>query len=91
MADGEVAVERNEVALVEDLGDEAHVLDHGDGLAVAHRDTSRLLPAVLEGVEAEIGEMGDGLTRRVHAEHATGVREPRRSSGIHDPSIPSQP
>ena len=38
VADGEVAVERREAALVEHLRDEAHVLDHGDGLAVAHRD-----------------------------------------------------
>ena len=51
MADGEVAVERREAALVEHLGDEAHVLDDGDGLAVAHRDAGRLLAPVLERVE----------------------------------------
>ena len=52
MADGEVAVERGEAALVEHLGDEAHVLDDGDGLAVAHRDAGRLLAPVLQRVEA---------------------------------------
>ena len=48
MADREVAVERREAALVEHLGDETHVLDDGDGLAVAHRDAGRLLAPVLQ-------------------------------------------
>ncbi len=50
MADGEVAVEWRQVALVEDLRDEAHVFDDGDGLPVAHRDPGRLLTPVLERV-----------------------------------------
>ena len=75
MPDGEVAVERGEAALVEHLGDEAHVLDDGDGLAVAHRDPGRLLAPVLERVEAEVGEVGDRLTGRVDAEDAAGVAD----------------
>jgi hypothetical protein len=75
VADGEVALERGDAPLVEHLGDQAHVLRHGDGLAVAHRDAGRLLAAMLQGIEAQIGEVGDVLTGRVHAEHAAGVAD----------------
>ncbi len=75
VADGEVAFERGDAAFVEHLGDQAHVLRHGDGLAVAHRDAGRLLAPVLQGVEAQIGEVGDVLTGGVHAEHAAGVAD----------------
>ena len=82
MADGEVAVERREPALVEDLGDEAHVLDDGDGLAVAHRDPRRLLAAVLEGEETQVGEVGDRVARCVDPEDAAGLARSLRSSLI---------
>ncbi len=75
VTDGEVTLERGDAALVEHLGDESHVLRHGDGLAVAHRDAGRLLAPVLERIEAQIGEMGDVLAGRVHAEHAAGVAD----------------
>ena len=39
----------------------------------------RLLAAVLERVEPEVGQVGDRLVRGVHAEHATRVRETDRS------------
>src|SRR5512145_3023411 len=48
VADGEVALERGERALVEDLRDQAHVLEDEDLPAVAHRHPGGLLPAVLE-------------------------------------------
>ena len=47
------------MALVEDLRDEAHVLVDQDLRAVADRDAGRLLAAVLEGVEPEVGELRD--------------------------------
>ena len=75
MPDGEVAVERGETALVEHLGDEAHVLDDGDELAVAHRDAGRLLAPVLQGVEAEVGEVGHRLPGGVDAEDAARVAD----------------
>ena len=59
--------------LVEDLRDQAHVLVDEDLPAVADRDAGRLLAAVLQGVQAEVGELGDVLARRPHPEHATGV------------------
>ena len=70
MADGEVALEGRQLALVEGVGDEAHLLDDHDRLAVAHRHARRLLASVLEGVEAGVGQMGDRLARRVHPKDA---------------------
>ena len=75
LADGQVAVQRGQAALVEDLGDEAHVLHHGDRLAVAHGDAGRLLTAVLEGEKSEVGELGDRLARRVDAEDPAGLAD----------------
>ena len=88
VADGEVTLERREPTLVEHLRDQAHVLRHGDGLAVAHRDPGRLLAPVLEGVEAQVGEVGDGLAGRVDAEDATGVADLRV---VHRCSLPRTP
>ena len=73
MADREVALERVERGLVEDLRDQAHVLVDQDLAAVADRDAGRLLAAVLEGVEAEVGQLGDVLARRPDPEDAAGV------------------
>src|SRR5262249_25042771 len=73
VADREVAFEWCEPAFVEDLGDETHVLDDGDRLAVADRDAGGLLAAVLQRVEAEVRQVGDGLARRVDAEDAARV------------------
>ena len=42
-------------------------------LAVAHRHAGGLLAAVLQGVEAEVGQVGDGLAGGVHAEDAAGL------------------
>ena len=73
MADREMTFERREPALVEHLRDEAHVLDDGDRLAVAHRDAGRLLAAVLQRVEPEIGVVRNRLAGRVDAEDAARV------------------
>ena len=73
MADGQVALEGRQLALVEGVGDQAHVLDDGDGVAVADRHASRLLAAVLQGVEAEVGQLGDGVAGGVDPEDAAGL------------------
>ena len=62
-----------ERGLVEDLRDQAHVLVDQDLAAVADRDAGRLLAAVLQGVEPEVGELGDVLARGPDAEDAAGV------------------
>ena len=73
VADREVALERLEGRLVEDLRDQAHVLVDQDLATVAHRDAGRLLPAVLEGVQPEVGQLGDVLAGGPHAEDAARV------------------
>ena len=73
VTDREVALERRERGLVEDLRDQAHVLVDEDLAAVADRDAGRLLAAVLQRVEAVVGQLGDVLPRRPHTEDATGV------------------
>src|SRR5437763_1341966 len=86
--------------LVEDLADQAEVLVDDHGRAVGHRDPGRLLTAVLEGVQTEIGQLRDLLTRRPDTEDATGVLRSRilgievvRQPSItarHLPSVPAR-
>ena len=70
---GDVPWQRVQGRLVEDLADQAHVLVDQDLLAVADGDAGGLLAAVLQGVEAEIGELGDLLAGGPDAEDAAGV------------------
>ena len=53
-----VAGELGEDGVGEDFGDEAHALEVGDAVAVRGGDAGGLLAAVLEGVEAPVGEAG---------------------------------
>src|SRR4029077_2803231 len=71
VADRDVNGEVLEVLLVEDLGDQAHVLVDADALTVGDGDARGLLPPVLERVEPELGEVGDVLAGTVDAEDAT--------------------
>ena len=73
VADREVALERVERGLVEDLRDQPHVLVDQDLAAVADRDAGRLLAAVLQRVETEVGQLGDVLAGRPDAEDAARV------------------
>ena len=68
VADRHVALQRPQLLLVEDLGDEARVAQRGDVPALAGGDPGRLLAAVLQRVEAEVGEPGDVVAGRVYAE-----------------------
>ena len=72
VADGQVPGQAGQGPLVEHRGDQSHVLDHGDGLAVAHRHAGRLLAAVLQGVDAVEGQLGRALPGRVHPEDPAG-------------------
>ena len=68
VADRHVALQRPQLLLVEDLGDEAAVAQGGDVAALAGGDPGRLLAAVLQRVEAEVGEAGDVVPGCVYAE-----------------------
>jgi hypothetical protein len=54
--DRDVAGQRLQLLLVEDLRDEAHVAHRGEPPAVGDCDSRRLLAPVLEREEAEVGE-----------------------------------
>ncbi len=79
--DGQVPAQAAELALVEDRGDETHVLHHGDDVAVAHRHAGRLLAAVLEGVEAVEDEVCHRAPRGIYPEDSA------RFLGLHHRSV----
>ena len=71
MPDGDVALHRGQRLLVEDLADQAEVLEHQHLGAVGDGDTRRFLAAVLQRVQAVVGEFGNLFTRRPDPEYAT--------------------
>ncbi len=71
VSDGDVAFHRGQRRLVEDLADQPEILEDQHLGAVGDRDTRGLLPAMLQGVQAVVGELGDVFTRRPDAEYAT--------------------
>jgi hypothetical protein len=73
VADRDVADQRVQRRFVEDLGHEAHVFVNEDLAAVARGDARGFLPAVLQGVEAEVAELGHLFAGSPDAEDATGI------------------
>ena len=73
VAHGHVSLEGFEVAFVEHLGHEAHVLVYEDLLAVRGRDARGFLPAVLKRVQPKVGECGNVFPWREHAKNAALV------------------
>ncbi len=71
MPDGDVALHRGQCLLIEHLTDQAKVLEHQHLRAVGDGDTRRFLAAVLQRVQAVVGEFGNFFTRRPDTEHAT--------------------
>ena len=69
VADRHVALQRPQLLLVEDLGDEAGVAQRGDVAALTGGDPGRLLAAVLQRVESEVGETGDVVAGSVYAKN----------------------
>ncbi|GLZ37686.1 hypothetical protein Acsp05_13110 [Actinokineospora sp. NBRC 105648] len=70
MPDGDVAAQRDEDLLVEDLADEPEVLEHDDLVTVRDGDASRFLPTVLERVQTVVGELRHFLTWGPDPEHS---------------------
>ena len=70
MPHGDVALERAQDGFIKNIGDEAHVLEYDDSLAVADANAGGFLATVLEGKEAEVRESGDVLPRGPNAEDA---------------------
>ena len=62
-----------EGGFVEDLRDQAHVLEDKNAMSVAGRDAGRLLAAMLQRVQAVVGEFRDFLAGSPDSEHSAGV------------------
>ncbi len=79
MPDPQVALERRERGLVEDLRDESEVLVDEEVLTVGDGDPGRLLTPMLLREETEVGEPRDLVPRRPHAEEAAFLLRALRS------------
>ena len=75
VAAGDLAGHGREVGVGKDLRDEAEVLAHKDRLAVADRDAGRVLAAVLQRVQREVGHAGHIVTRGPYAKDAALLME----------------
>jgi hypothetical protein len=73
VADGDVPLQGVQGGLVKDLADQSEVLVDDERTAVADRDAGRLLAAVLQGVEAEVGQLRDLLAGSPDAEDTAGI------------------
>jgi hypothetical protein len=70
---GDVTAQRGQRRLVEDLGDEAHLLVHDNPAPVADSNAGGLLTAVLQRLQAVVGELRDVLAWRPDAEDSATV------------------
>jgi hypothetical protein len=70
VADPQVAAERRERRLVEDLGDEPELLEDQDVLAVGDGHPGRLLAAMLLREQREVGQPSDVIAGCPHGEDA---------------------
>jgi hypothetical protein len=70
VTDGVGARQCRQRAVVEHVRHQAHVLDDGEAAAFGHRHAGRFQAAVLQGVQAEVGQVGDRLARGEDTEHA---------------------
>lgn len=73
MADAEPPAQGGEGRLVEDLGNQSHVLEHGDPFPRGDRDAGGFLPAVLEREEPVVGQLGHVLGWSKDPEDTAGV------------------
>ena len=77
VADRDLAAERAQLLLVEDLVDEAEVAQGHDVTAyVRGGDAGGFLPAVLQCVQREVGQARDVVAGRVDPEHSALVTRP---------------
>ncbi len=81
MADRHVTGQRAQFVFVEDLGDQSGVAHGGDVAALAGGDAGRLLTAMLERVQAEVGQARNVVSGCEDSEDATFVS---RSIAVRD-------
>ena len=70
MADRDLAAQAAQLLLVEDLGDEAQIAQRSQAPVLGDRDSRRLLAAVLEREQPEVGQPSDVAVGCIDAENA---------------------
>ena len=70
MPDGDVTLHGGQSLLVEHLADQAEVLEHQHLRAVGDGDAGGFLAAVLQRVQAVVGELGNVFAGCPHSEYA---------------------
>ena len=68
-----MTLESFECSFVEDLLNQTHVFVNHDVVAIAHGDSGRFLAAVLQRVQAVIGQLGDFFAGGPNSEYPTCV------------------
>ena len=76
MTDAEITRHACQNVLIEHLADQAHVLVQADLVLVEHSDPRRFLPAVLQGIQPEVGEIRNGLFGREDCKDPAGLLHP---------------
>jgi hypothetical protein len=76
MADGDVALQRAQLFLIKDLGDQAHLFVQIGSQAVRHSDPRALLSSVLKSIQPKEGDAGYGLTSGIDAKDAASLSRP---------------
>ena len=71
MSDGDVAMHGRQRLLVEHLADQAEVFEDQHLGSIGDGDARGFLPAMLQGIQAVVGEFGDFLTGGPDPEYAT--------------------
>ena len=70
MTDSQVARETLQNALAKDIGNKSHLLMDDDFFAITGNNSGTFLASVLEGIQAEIGELGGILVAKDSADAA---------------------
>jgi len=61
------------VAFLKDLGDETHIFENNDPIAIARCDAGRFLATMLKCIKSEIAELGYFFPRSPHPEDTAGI------------------
>ena len=94
MTDRDVARQRLQLLFAEDVSNEPHVAHDREATGVRDGDSRRLLAAMLERVEAEVGKPRDVALVRADPEdaaHQSSASQARRSSSTGTPRTSEPP
>jgi hypothetical protein len=67
---GYVALQRLQSGLIENLGNQTHVLEYNDLVAICGGDSSRFLASVLQSIESKESQLGNLFAFGPNSEYA---------------------